>query len=86
MINSQEEAQLCAKPYLTKEGVNVVYVNQHGLVWINNKAGQMEEYFATKKEKYFTVVNESPTPIAEVIDEPEVIDEFTTKKGRKKQS
>jgi hypothetical protein len=70
---TQDQAQAIAAPHLGKPDVQVVYVNQHGLYWINNSPEQMAEYFEGKKESYFTFTNEEQT------DESQPI-----KKGKKK--
>lgn len=71
MINTQEEAYKYAQPYFAKEDTKTVYVNQHGLVWVNNEPEQMEVYFATKKERYFIFQNvEQSTEEQPLLEEP----------------
>jgi len=83
MIQSQEQAYQYAQPYFAKEGTQVVYVNEHGLVWVNNEAAQMDEYFAKKGERYFVFQNVT-------VEEQPMIEEAPSedqpKKSRKKQS
>lgn len=49
----QEEAAKIAQPHLNKDEVNIVFVNQDGLYWINNTREQMADYFRLKNQKYF---------------------------------
>lgn len=53
----QELAAQMAEPHLQKEGVERVFINNHGLIWINNDKEQMESYFASKGEKYYCFEN-----------------------------
>ena len=53
----QELAAEMAAPHLQKEGVERVFINTQGLVWINNDIDEMESYFASKGEKYYSFEN-----------------------------
>ena len=53
----EETAREIAKPYLSNPVNKVIYVNDKGLVWINNEPDQMEEMFARRNEKYITIEN-----------------------------
>ena len=74
---TQEQAETIAKPYLSK-GAEIVYVNQEGLVWINNSEEKMETYFENRKENYYTFYKTEQGE--QKNNEP------PKKRGRKKQS
>jgi SOS response regulatory protein OraA/RecX len=53
----QELAAEMAAPHLQKEGVERVFINTKGLIWINNELQEMESYFASNGEKYYCFEN-----------------------------
>lgn len=76
MIKEQEQAAKIADPYLNKEDTQRVFVNQSGLIWINNEVDQMTEYFNSKKESFWVFEKEQTE---------ESTEEIKPKRGRKKQ-
>lgn len=61
MLKLREEAAEIAAPYLAKNETQIVIVNQHGLVWVNNTEADMKPYFAAKKQNYWVFEKEGAT-------------------------
>lgn len=74
---SQEQAAEVANSHLSKKENNIVHVNQHGLIWMNNDKEHMEKYFKSKNEKFWVFEKQAAEPSEEETESP--------KKARKKQ-